>query len=69
MAQRDDRNEHQSAEVGGELSSDEHQAGVTAKVIARKPYRKPLVQKRRSLHHATLFTGSGTPGVFGAGGG
>lgn len=35
-----------------------------ARARARKPYQRPVVQKRRSLAEATLFSGSGVPGVL-----
>lgn len=31
---------------------------------ARKPYRQPRVQKRRSVNYATLVSGGGTSGAL-----
>jgi hypothetical protein len=36
---------------------------------ARKPYRSPVVEKRRSLRDATLISGSGVPALLVGGGG
>ena len=35
-----------------------------ARATKRKPYQRPVVQKRRSIAEATLFSGSGMSGTL-----
>ncbi len=41
---------------------------IAATAKPRKTYRKPTVQKRRSVNHATLVSAGGTAGTLTSGG-
>jgi hypothetical protein len=55
---------HDDAAAREASEHDEPAAQQNATASGRKPYRRPVVEKRRSLRDATLVSGSGVPSVL-----
>jgi len=61
------RSQRSSEAVRGTREPNSRSAATPAKAEPapkRKPYQRPVVQKRRSIAEATLFSGSGVSGTL-----
>ena len=66
MVKRSQRSSEPHPRADAEQAPSEPAAATptSGETRARKPYRRPTVQKRRSLAEATLFSGSGLTGTL-----
>jgi hypothetical protein len=54
----------QQAHEPGRVSDTPGSAAQPPRAGARKRYQRPVIEKRKSVAQATLFSGSGVPGVL-----
>ena len=66
MLKRSQRSSERSPEPqqGDRLDGGSATQQGKARKRARKPYQRPVVQKRKSVAEATLFSGSGVSGTL-----
>lgn len=65
MVKRPQRSSEPAQRADKQVLSEPAAAAPTKETSAkRKPYRRPTVEKRRSLAEATLFSGSGMSGTL-----